>query len=148
MKIEIIPLEYEYCEDVELVAKSCLPEHWSLDSIRDVLKYENNIYYVAKDVEYNKVVGYAGIMIIADESELLNIAVVEAYRKCGIAQRLLDLLFEQAKKHGAYRILLEVRRSNISAIQLYQKNSFSDLGVRKNYYSNPKEDALLMEKRF
>lgn len=146
MKIEILPLEYAYCEDVAKVAKDCLPEHWSLDSVRDVLNYKSNIFYVVKDTEHDNIVGYAGIMVIADEAELLSIAVTESYRRNEIAQRLLDVLIVQAREKGAYRMLLEVRCSNKAAISLYYKNDFRDIGLRKNYYSNPTEDAFIMEK--
>ena len=144
--IELFPLELKYCEDVARISKECLPEYWSLGSICDVLKYSNNIYYVVKDLQTDEVVAFAGIMIVADEAELLNIAVDSEYRKCGIAQKLLEQLFVDAKTQNAYRILLEVRESNVHAQALYSKVGFSDLGRRKNYYSNPSEDAIIMER--
>lgn len=144
--IELFPLELKYCEDVARISKECLPEYWSFGSICDVLKYNNNIYYVAKDLETDEIVGFAGIMIVADEAELLNIAVSFEYRRCGIAQKLLKRLFSDAKMQNAYRMLLEVRESNVHAQALYSKNGFSALGRRKNYYSNPGEDAIIMER--
>lgn len=143
---ELIPLELKYCEAVARISKECLPECWSYESVCDVLKYNNNIYYVVKDLETDEVVAFAGIMIVADEAELLNIAVSSEYRKCGIAQRLLEQLFFDAKLQEAYRMLLEVRESNVQAQTLYSKLGFSVLGTRKNYYSNPKEDAIIMER--
>ena len=143
--IELFPLQLEYCEAVADIAKLCLPESWSYQSVCDVLHYSNNIYYVAKDMEEDKVIGFAGIMIVADEAELLNIAILDGYRNKGIAKRLLLLLFEQAKAAKAYRMLLEVRERNLTAISLYEKLEFQQIGKRKNYYSNPKDDALIME---
>lgn len=144
--IDLFPLEFDYCENVAEIAKRCLPESWSLAGIQDVLRYSHNIYYIAKDLETNEVIGFAGIMIVADEAELLNIAVLEEYRRQGVAQRLLDQLFLSARSGGAYRMLLEVRKSNLGARYLYDKNYFDVLGERKNYYSNPTEDAIIMEK--
>lgn len=144
--IEILPLELKYCEDVARISKECLPEYWSLGSVCDLLKYDNNIYYVVKNLQTNEVVAFAGIMIVGDEAELLNIAVSSEYRKCGIAQKLLEQLCLDAKRNNAYRMLLEVRESNVHAKALYWKVGFSDLGRRKNYYSNPREDAIIMER--
>ncbi|MBQ4057805.1 MAG: ribosomal protein S18-alanine N-acetyltransferase [Lachnospiraceae bacterium] len=144
--IEILPLELKYCEDVARISKECLPEYWSLGSVCDLLKYDNNIYYVVKNLQTNEVVAFAGIMIVGDEAELLNIAVSSEYRKCGIAQKLLGQLCLDAKRNNAYRMLLEVRESNVHAKALYWKVGFSDLGRRKNYYSNPREDAIIMER--
>lgn len=143
--IELFPLEMQYCEKVAEISKTCLPEAWSYAAICDVLKYDNNIYYVAKDTHTDTVVGFAGIMIVADEAELLNIAVSSNYRRYGIAKRLLEHLFTLARQQGAYRMLLEVRKSNEGARALYEQMGFSKLGIRKNYYSGPTEDAIIME---
>lgn len=146
--IKLFPLELEYCEAVADIAKKCLPESWSLTGVRNVLQYEYNIYYVAKSIATNEIVAFAGIMIVADEAELLNIAVLEEYRRQGIAQLLIDELLIQAQSRGAYRMLLEVRKSNQTAQSLYGKNDFHILAERRSYYSNPTEDALIMEHTF
>ncbi|MBQ9984638.1 MAG: ribosomal protein S18-alanine N-acetyltransferase [Lachnospiraceae bacterium] len=144
--IELSVLQYEDCEEVANIAKQSLPEAWSADGFRDTLKYSDNIYYVARDTEKDCIVGFAGIMIIVDEAELLNIAVLEKYRKRGIAQQLLDTLLIRAKQEKGGRMLLEVRESNRVAIALYEKNGFCFVTKRRDYYSNPKEDAVIMEK--
>lgn len=144
--IELIPLQPAYCEEVAEIAKSSLPEHWSLKGVQDVLRYDHNVYYVAYDREEGRVVGFAGIMLIAEESELLNIAVDLAFRGQGIGQMLLDKVLLEAANRGAVRMLLEVRRSNHSAIRLYTKNCFKEIGERKGYYQNPVEDALIMDR--
>lgn len=144
----IIPLQYDHCEQVYVVAKESLPEHWSLEGIRDVLKYDNNIYYVAVDHVCDRVIGFGGIMIVADEAELLNIAVAKDYRQHGIADAILKELVSDAKNSGAYRMLLEVRQHNDVAYNFYINNSFVVIGQRKNYYDNPPDDAIIMEKVF
>ena len=173
---DLIPLTLEYCEQVYEIARECLPEHWSLDGIRDVLKYDNNIYYVAvlsqdeisheeasgiytcgkvdesdkvgtMNNKSKRVIGFGGIMIVADEAELLNIAVTEKYRAMNIASALMDQLIYEAKAKVCVRMLLEVRQSNEAAQHLYKKKQFAELGVRKNYYDNPTEDAIIMERK-
>lgn len=144
--MELIPLQLQHCEEVADIAEESLPEHWSLKGIQDVLQYENNIYYLAVETETNTIAGFAGIMLIADEAELLNIAVRKAFRNQGIGQLLLDRMIEKGMANGARRILLEVRKSNMTAIKLYKKNRFSILCERKGYYSNPIEDAIIMER--
>lgn len=167
--IVLLPLRLAYCDAVAEIAKESLPEHWSLDAIKDVLNYNNNIYYVACDMENEvyepgkmedngteqersrhslkkeQIIGFAGIMLIADEAELLNIALRQEYRGTGTGRKLLEKMLEKAKENGAGRMLLEVRKSNKAAIDLYEKYQFTRLGERKNYYSNPTEDAIIME---
>lgn len=146
--IELIPLQPEYCEAVAEIARESLPEHWSLRGIQDVLRYDNNRYFVARQQKEDKVIiGFAGIMLIAEEAELLNIAVKPAFWGQGIGQQLLEKMIFEAAAGEAVRLLLEVRKSNTSAIHLYQKNRFHVLGERKNYYSAPTEDAIIMERR-
>lgn len=142
--LELIPLKLEYCKAVAEIAKESLPEHWSLEGIQDVLQYDNNIYYVARKKDV--IVGFSGIMLVADEAELLNIAVREDFRKNGVGSSLLKKMLSEALEHGAVRMLLEVRKSNMTAIDLYNRNGFCKLGERKNYYSNPVEDAFIMER--
>ncbi len=143
--IELLSLEYQYCKEVAELAAEYLPEAWSYEAVCDVLKYENNIYYVVKDSTNGKVVGFAGMMVIADEAELLNIVVSSMYRRRGIANRLLKQLLDDARGCFACRMLLEVRESNDGARRLYECNHFSVIGKRRAYYSNPLEDALIME---
>ena len=150
--IEIIRLRSEHCERVYDISAKYIPEHWSLDGIKDVLRYDNNIYYVAMchraDSGFDKteVVGFGGIMIVADEAELLNIAIEEAYRKQGIAGRILDKLIDEAKLAQCTRMLLEVRKANETAQRFYRDKGFDDLGIRKNYYVDPTDDAIIMDK--
>lgn len=143
--IKLIPLKMQYCEEVTMIAKECLPEHWSLKEIQDVLQYDHNIYFVAQREENNQIVGFAGIMVLAEEAELLNIAVLSEFRKKGIGQQLLTRLLEEAKIKNVTRMLLEVRKSNEVAINFYKRNQFEILGDRKKYYTNPVEDALIMD---
>lgn len=145
--IKLMPLQNAHCEAVEKIARESLPEHWSLESIRDVLRYENNIFYVAYSTEDDQIIGFAGIMVIVDEAELLNIAIHPDFRRMGIGKVLMEQMIREAVKHGASRMLLEVRRSNSAARSLYSRFRFVEFFERKNYYKNPVEDAIIMERK-
>ncbi len=92
----------------------------------------------------NVIAGYIFIHYIIDEIHIVNIAVAPEYQRCGIAQMILQNIIQAAAKAGYVRAHLEVRKSNLAAIALYQKLGFKIVGVRKNYYQAEKEDALLM----
>lgn len=145
---QIIPMTKDTCEVVFEIAKSCLPEYWSLQNICDTLKYDNNYFYVVQLGMTQEIVGFAGMMTIADEAELLDIAILPEYRQKGLAKALLEKVESTARRKGANRMLLEVRQSNVAAKTLYSLFGYELLAVRKNYYSNPTEDADIMEHRF
>jgi ribosomal-protein-alanine N-acetyltransferase len=90
------------------------------------------------------IVGFAGFWIMADEAHITNIAVRESYRRRGIGELLFIALIDLALKFQARFLLLEVRMSNIPAQQLYQKYGFKEINVRRGYYTDNKEDALVM----
>ena len=97
------------------------------------------------DISDGEVTGYCGIWTSYDTADLCNMAVTVKHRRKGIAEQLLQEALLLAEQKKVERILLEVRESNEAALALYQKNGFQKIGVRKGYYSNPKEDAVLME---
>ncbi len=142
--IEIRRMELSDCEAVYQIAKETLPEHWSLEEIQRVLQYDYNIYNVAYRVEDERIVGFAGIMVIEEDAELLNIAVSRDFQKRGIGLLLLQSVITKAQEHAAEKMLLEVRESNKNARNLYLKNDFCEIGVRKNYYKQPTEHAVIM----
>lgn len=104
-------------------------------------------YLVAVD-EQDRVLGYAGIQVILDEGYITNVAVLPEYRREKVASALLRVFFDFAKAHDLWFISLEVRPSNGAAIALYDQFGFKEAGRRKNYYEDPKEDALIMTKYF
>lgn len=146
--IQIVSMSLEHCKEVAQLAAKYLPEHWSYEGVCDVLKYNHNVYYVAIDDATKFVIGFAGIMVVGEDAELLNIAVEKAYQGKGIAVDLLRHLDEAACVQQAQRMLLEVRKSNQRAIDVYMHNGYQLIGTRKNYYVSPVEDALIMEKRY
>lgn len=135
-------------EDIAEVAeleKACFSRPWSYQSFIYELESRDAWFAVAEDD--GRIVGFAILHRFIDEGELFNIAVSEDMRRRKIADRLLSDVFEGAAKHGVERIFLEVRRSNDPARALYAKHGFEVCGLRKNYYDDPKEDAVLMEAR-
>ena len=99
-----------------------------------------------KDTE--EIVGYVGAYLAADELSITNVAVFSSYRRCGAANQLMKALDAFAQEKNLYGITLEVRVSNNAAIALYEKNGYEKSGIRKGFYSKPKEDALIMWKYF
>ena len=89
-------------------------------------------------------VGFGGYSVAADQADVIDVAVAPLYRRRGIARMLMEKMLTDAAAHGACDVFLEVRASNEGAIALYTSLGFTPCGVRKNYYANPREDAVLM----
>ena len=92
--------------------------------------------------------GYVGSQSSIDEADIMNVAVHPDFRRRGVAEALIIRLVSDLKERGIHALLLEVRVSNTPAITLYEKLGFSQVGRRKNYYHNPKEDALILRKEW
>lgn len=131
-------------EDVYKIETECFSHPWSKQSLEEELNNETSLFLVAK--EENEVIGYIGMSIVIDEGYIFNVAVREKYRNKGVATALINELVTYGKKNNFSFITLEVRESNLPAISLYSKFGFIKAGERKDYYSNPKENAILMTK--
>ena len=118
----------------------------SSDVFSGGLDDDNACFLVAEDDEGN-VIGYAGLNTVLDEGYINNIAVEEAARKHGVASALLDVFVRFAAVNLAF-LTLEVRKSNAPAIGLYEKFGFQQVGIRKGFYSHPREDAIIMTREF
>ena len=116
---------------------------WSEKMLLDTM--ESSFSWTVLIENGGQVCGYACLMTLFETAELLNIAVDKAFRRQGIADRLMDALHEKARGLGAERVLLEVRKSNDPAIGLYAKHGYEKISVRKGYYSDG-EDAEIMQK--
>ena len=92
--------------------------------------------------------GYVGSQSVMGESDMMNIAVHPDYRRQGIAEALVLALVSRLKSEGNYQLTLEVRASNTPAQRLYEKLGFTEVGRRRNYYRAPREDALILQKKF
>ena len=143
--ITVIPTELNHLDKIAEIESLCFSNPWSKQSFADGMANEKvQKYFTA--ISGEKIVGYICIFHIFEDGELLNIAVAPDYRKQGIGQILIDKMFDYLKTQEVNRISLEVRESNVSARNLYLKNGFRPVGVRKNYYTDPREDGIIMEK--
>ncbi|WP_163195704.1 ribosomal protein S18-alanine N-acetyltransferase [Clostridium thermarum] len=143
--VEIIPIEDKYIEGVLNVSILSFPITWSKESFEQELSNRYARYVVA--VKDGVVVGFGGMWIIIDEAHITNIAVHPEFRGFGIGSMLVDALINICKIEGVTAATLEVRVSNFKAINLYKKFGFVEEGIRKSYYEDNKEDALIMWKR-
>lgn len=113
----------------------------NVNIINEDFKNPNCIYFVAK--QDNIIVGYVSITLSYDHIDLTNIAIKNTYKKLGIATRLIEYIINIALEKNFESIFLEVRKSNGAAINLYEKLKFDKIGIRKNYYTRPMEDAQI-----
>lgn len=133
----------EDAKEIFAIEMECFSVPWSLDSIEtELMNEDKKLYYVVEDV--NGVVGYAGAWLVYDEGQITNIAIRPSVRRQGFGAKLTSVLIEECFKRGMHEIFLEVRISNLSALSLYRQLGFTVKGMRKNYYSEPKEDAYIM----
>ena len=136
----------EHVPQVAQLEKICFADPWSELSIS--LELTNVWSYWVVALDGDTVVGYVGSQSSIDEADIMNVAVHPDYRRQGIAENLINTLIAELKKRGCHALLLEVRVSNTPAITLYEKLGFVQVGCRKNYYRNPKEDALILRKEW
>lgn len=130
---------------IEELEKECFSTPWSKTAIKDAME-GNTAFFIAKKGE--KTIGYIGISTVLDEGYITNVAVNEMMRKKGIGTALLNRVFSYSKDNNLSFVSLEVRESNREAISLYTALGFKQEGKRKNFYDKPKEDALILTKRF
>ena len=126
--------------------KLCFSDPWSEQSVASELDNVLSLWYVA--LEGDRVVGYIGSQTVCGETDVMNIAVHPDYRRRGIGQILIEELIREITNLGSISLTLEVRASNAPALALYEKMGFAQVGLRKNYYRNPKEDALILRKEW
>ena len=119
---------------------------WSENSIASELKNQLSLWLVALDGE--TVAGYVGSQTVMDESDMMNVAVHPDCRRQGIAEELINALTDALREKESRCLTLEVRASNEPAKKLYEKLGFVSVGLRKNYYRNPREDALILRKEW
>lgn len=144
MKIE--KMTKEHLESVYIIETECFSHPWSRESLESEIENQTSHFLVA--IENNEVVGYIGMSIVIDEGYIFNVAVSKNSRKKGVATALINELVTYGKKNNFSFITLEVRESNEPARSLYSKFGFIKVGERKDYYSDPKENAVLMTKYF
>lgn len=147
MRIQIIPMTKEHLPAVAALEKICFPaDPWSEELFQAALDNPGASILLAEG-EDGSLLGYAVLSVVLDEGSLDNIAVAPDARRRGVAGALLSVLTGFGRENLAL-LTLEVRASNAPAIALYEKHGFAAVGRRKNYYSAPREDAVLMTLTF
>ena len=131
---------------VAQLEKICFHDPWSENSVASELTNPLSFWLVALDGD--RVAGYVGSQSVMGESDMMNVAVHPDFRRQGIAEKLVVRLVEELKVRGNHSLMLEVRVSNEPARKLYEKLGFIQVGLRKNYYRNPKEDACILRKEW
>ncbi len=142
IKIEL--MSKYHVSQIAALEKRCFSDPWSENSISYELTNPLSVWLVALDKE--KVLGYIGSQAVLDSADMMNLAVDPDFRKQGIGRSLVDALEKHLVPKGVTMLLLEVRVSNEPARALYETLGFSYVGKRTGYYSNPKEDAMIMRK--
>lgn len=136
MRLDDIPF---VCE----IEKEAFTTPWSEEAFRNELTHNLYAHYVVLEHE-GRLAGYGGLWLIMDEAHITNVAVKAEFRGLGWGEKLMQRLKETALFLGARRMTLEVRVSNTRAKQLYEKLGFHGAGIRKEYYTDNREDALIM----
>ena len=144
--IEIKTMTEAHVPQIAEMEKLCFSDPWSEKSVASELNNRLSLWLVALDGD--TVAGYVGSQSVLDEADMMNIAVHPDYRRQGIGRDLVLALAEALQKKGIRGLMLEVRQSNAPAIALYEQLGFQQVGLRPNYYRNPKENALILKKFF
>lgn len=144
--MRIAHMTSEHVPQVAALEKVCFSDPWSEKSVASELENSLSCWLVALDGE--TVAGYVGSQTVMDETDMMNIAVHPAFRRQGVARALILALIGELKKRGSRCLTLEVRASNDPARALYESLGFAHVGTRRNYYQNPKEDALILRKEW
>lgn len=142
MEYEIDQMKPEDVREVAALEAKIFSVPWSEAGFLSSLQSEDTLYLAVR--KSGKLIAYCGLLQSLDEADITNVAVEESCRGCGIASRMLGRLMELGKARGIVRYTLEVRVSNASAIHVYEKLGFRSVGIRKNFYDRPKEDAMIM----
>ncbi len=121
-------------------------EAWSAASYRAELADSGSRYYVVAENPDGELLGWAGVLVAADTSEILTVGVIPQARRRGIAAMLVHALLDEARRRGAVEVFLEVRVENEAARSLYAREGFAEVGVRRGYYDSGRVDAVVMRR--
>ena len=142
MNINIKRMDSSHIKALSEIEKECFSTPWSEESLKEELNNKFARFFVAECD--GKASGYIGAHNILGEVYITNVAVSTAFRRMGIGEKLIKTLVDFCGNEGMEFVTLEVRRSNEAAKKLYSKMGFEEVGERKDFYENPREDAILM----
>ena len=142
----IVSMTSAHVAQIAELEKCCFNDPWSENSISSELNNRLSCWLVA--LESDVVIGYVGSQTVLGETDMMNIAVHPDYRNQGVAKKLIQNLMDTISEQGSHSLMLEVRQSNEPAKNLYLSLGFETVGIRKNYYRNPRENALILRKEW
>lgn len=145
MELVIKPLTEEYVDAVCVLEEEAFSMPWHRESFLEMINNKDACYLVGLAEE--TVVASCGLRNIVGDGEITNVVTTESMRGKGVGKQMLLKLMEEGVKMGVEAFTLEVRKSNAPAIHLYESLGFVTEGIRKNFYEEPQEDALIMWKR-
>ena len=143
MDLKIEKMTLDDLDSIQDILLTDFDNFWTYSAFEQELNSEISHFVVAKN--NNEIVGFAGLKVIVDEADIMNIVVKKTFRHNGIGSILLENLISYAKANNLKIITLEVNEHNLSAIRLYDKFNFDHIGIRKKYY-NGESDAIIMSK--
>lgn len=142
MAIKIEKMNLNHLNELQEILISDFDDFWSFSTLKEELENENSSYIIGKI--NNEIIGFAGLKIIFDQVDIMNIVIKKTYRNQGIGTLLLENLILLAKDLNISTLFLEVNEQNKPAIHLYEKLGFERLGIRKKYYN--KNNGIIMKK--
>ena len=143
MNLKIEKMTLDDLDSIQGILLTDFDNFWTYSTFIEELNNTNSYFIVAKNDD--EIVGFAGLKVIVDEADIMNIVVKQSFRHNGIGSVLLEDLISYAKVKNLKTITLEVNEHNLSAIRLYDKFNFDHIGIRKKYY-NGESDAIIMSK--
>ena len=145
VEYSIAPAALEDCEEVAALDAVCMPDPWSAENFRQLVKSPAQRCLVAK--REGEIIGFAGLMVTPDTADITTVGVAPNWRRQGLGRKLLDALFAIASGEGCEKVFLEVRAGNAGALALYEGYGFEVISRRKKYYTSPVEDAIIMQRK-
>lgn len=142
MELKITEMKPQDVQEVASLERKIFSQPWSEKGFLDSLGLPDTLYLVVRDEE--RLVGYCGFLQSFEEADITNVAVAPEYRSRGVGRRMLKELMARGNTRGIRRYTLEVRAGNGPALHLYRSLGFESVGVRKNFYEMPREDAVIM----
>lgn len=141
--VRIVTARKEHLDYILRIEKECFSLPWTREQLEKQLDEDRYVFLAAED-ETGAAVGYVGLMYVLDEGYISNVAVTPTRRREGIADMLLSELYEKAREKKLSFLTLEARLGNTAAQSLYKKHGYTQVGLRRNFYDKPREDAVLM----
>lgn len=142
-EVTIDPMRVRDLNDIMVIERLSFTTPWSKSAFLSELLENERAHYLVARIE-GRAVGYVGIWLVADEGHITNVAVHPEYRSRGVGRKLMEAITELALRRGARRLTLEVRKSNVRAQHLYTSLGFASAGIRRGYYRDNNEDAIIM----